>query len=64
MSNAHSKPVTSLPHRLEPWGMSGWTVRDFRDATEAAEFFQDYPQAAMPRWRRMDVVGGQLVLAR
>jgi hypothetical protein len=44
--------ITSLPHRLEPWGMTGWTVREFASASDAADFFCRYPAAAMPCWRR------------
>lgn len=58
------KTITALPHRLESFGMVGWTVRQFANATEAAHFFKTYPECAMPCWKRMDVVGGELVLAR
>lgn len=56
--------ITCLPHRLEPWGMVGWTVREFASASDAADFFRRYPAAAMPCWRRMEVIDGQLVLVR
>lgn len=54
--------VTRLPHRLEPFGGIGWTVREFADAGEAAAWFTRYRQAAMPCWRRMVVVDGRLTL--
>lgn len=56
--------ITCLPHRLEPWGMVGWTVREFASASDAADFFERYPAAAMPCWRRLEVIDGQLVLVR
>lgn len=58
------RPVNCLPHRLEPWGLTGWTVREFASAEDAAEFFLRHPDAAMPCWRRMEVIDGQLVLVR
>lgn len=56
--------VTSLPHRLEYFGMTGWTVREFSDAHAAAQWFQTYQCAAMPCWKRMEVIDGELFLVR
>ena len=53
----------NLPYRLEPFGMIGWTVSTMT-ATEAALFVQTHPSAAMPCWKRFDVIGGRLVLVR
>jgi len=64
MTTDKTAAITRLPHRLEPWGMTGWTVREFASASDAADFFERYPAAAMPCWRRMAVIGGQLVLVR
>jgi hypothetical protein len=59
-----NEAVTRLPARLESFGMVGWTVFEFDTATLAAEWFTANPRAAMPCWKRMDVVGGELRLAR
>lgn len=58
------KLVTKVPARLEPFGQTGWTVFGFATATEAAAWVASNPRAAMPCWRRFDVVDGDLVLAR
>lgn len=39
---------------------AGWTVGHFTDARAAARFVQAHPTAAMPCWRRFDVVDGEL----
>ena len=57
-------PVTRLPYRLEPFGGIGWTVAEFATAGAAAEWFSNNRHAAMPCWRRMEVVDGQLMLVR
>jgi hypothetical protein len=56
--------VTKLPYRLEPFGDKGWTVSEFKSAKEAADFFQAYQSAAMPCWKRMGVINGELTLVR
>jgi len=65
--------VTSLPTRLDfdgrggmkpGRGSAGWTVYQFGSAVEAAEFFATHQHAAMPCWKRMDVVDGALVQVR
>lgn len=58
------KTQTQVPHRMEPFGDTGWTVTTFATAQEAADFVQANPRAAMPCWRRFDEVNGELVLAR
>ncbi len=64
----------TIPYRLEAFpGMgNGWTSTEFDNATpkgesgrtDAAWFFETYKSAAMPCWRRFDVVDGRLVQAR
>lgn len=63
-ANMTTKKVTAVPARLEPFGDVGWTVFCFKSAGAAAAWVVANPQAAMPCWRRFDVVGGELVLAR
>lgn len=65
MTNTTSNTeVTRLPHRMEPFGGRGWTVREFSTANDAAEWFMANRDAAMPCWRRMEVVSGALVVVR
>ena len=64
MHTSRPTPVTSLPHRFEKFGHIGWTVRGFATPQDAAAFFTAHPDAAMPCWRRMDVIDGQLMLVR
>jgi len=54
--------ISKLPHRMEPFGAVGWTVREFTNAKEAAAWFAAHQDAAMPCWRRMAVVGDELRL--
>lgn len=62
----------ALPYRLEPFRGIGYTVADFDNVTpegasgrtRAAWFFETYKSAAMPCWRRLDVVDGRLVQVR
>lgn len=58
------KLQTQVPYRLEPFGGAGWSVALFASAELAAGFVQAHPQAAMPCWRRFDVIAGALVLVR
>jgi len=55
MSNA-TKLITRVPARTEPFGGIGWTVYEFSDATEAAEWTRKHPQAEMPCWRRYTIL--------
>ena len=64
MKTTTTNLVTKLPFRCEPFGENGWTVGEFKSAKEAADFFQAYPNAAMPCWKRMDVINGELTLVR
>lgn len=66
-------PVTRLGTRLDfdgkggtviGRGTAGWTMLEFSTAREAAEFFVAHQHAAMPCWKRMEVVGGELVQVR
>jgi hypothetical protein len=57
------KPQTAVPHRMEPFGAVGWTVSMFPTAHDAAAFVLAHPQAAMPCWKRVDIINGALVLA-
>jgi len=59
-----SKKVTAVPARTEPFGGIGWTVYEFANATEAAAWVRLYPQAAMPCWKRWDVIDGELLEVR
>lgn len=52
-----------LPYRLECFGQTGWTVATFT-ARDAAVFVLANPQAAMPCWRRFDIVNGELIQTR
>lgn len=52
-----------LPYRLEPFGHKGWTVTEFT-AVEAATFVKRNPAAAMPCWKRFEIIGGALVQVR
>lgn len=52
-----------LPYRLEPFGMTGWTVVTMT-ATAAAAFVRTHAAAAMPCWKRFDIVNDRLVLTR
>jgi hypothetical protein len=63
-TNNTNKTVTSLPHRMEPFGEVGWTVTQFATAEDAAAFFLAHRDAAMPCWHRMEVVGGELAVVR
>ena len=36
----------------------GWTVISFPTVAAAREFMANYPQAAMPCWKRSDLFGG------
>jgi hypothetical protein len=73
MNRTAPKLVTSLPTLLD-WdgrggmkpgrGGAGWTVYQFVSAVEAAEFFEAHQHCAMPCWKRMDVIDGQLVQVR
>jgi hypothetical protein len=57
--------VTKVPGRCEPVsGDNGWTVYEFATAVEAADFVRAYPQAAMPCWKRWEIVDGQLTQVR
>jgi hypothetical protein len=51
-------PVTKVPFRLEPFGTTGWTVFEAVDAYEAAVFVRRNPAAAMPCWKRWEIVDG------
>jgi hypothetical protein len=55
--------MINLPYRLEPFGMTGWTVSAM-SAEAAAQFVTNHPAAAMPCWKRFDVVAGRLVQTR
>ncbi|WP_411887388.1 hypothetical protein [Hydrocarboniphaga effusa] len=55
--------MVDLPYRLEKFGANGWTVSRMT-AAEAARFVTAHPDAAMPCWRRFDVIDGALVLVR
>lgn len=61
--------VLALPYRLEAvpdpvLGKIGIAVGTFVSAKAAADFFQRYPQAATPCWKRMEVIDGELVQVR
>lgn len=71
--DANETLVTKLPTRIDHDGKggtvvgrgnAGWTMMEFSDASEAAEFFRTHQFAAMPCWRRMEVVGGELMMVR
>lgn len=53
----------SLPYRLEPFGLTGWTVVSM-STEDAANFVRANPSAAMPCWKRFDVIEGCLVQVR
>lgn len=53
----------NLPYRLEPFGLNGWTVVSM-SAEVAANFVRNNPAAAMPCWKRFDVIEGRLVQVR
>jgi len=59
-----TKPVTQVPSRIAGNPQSGWTVYSFQTAMEAAAFVQQYPECAMPCWKRFDVVNGELLQTR
>lgn len=63
-SSFKPSPVTKLPYRLEAFGGIGWTVTEFKTAADAAAFFTAHRNAEMPCWRRMDIINGELILAR
>lgn len=48
--------VTRIPHRLEPFGIKGWTVFEAADPYEAAQFVMGHPDAAMPCWLRFRTI--------
>ena len=56
--------VTQVPHRMECFGQTGWTVTTFATARDAAAFVSSNGAAATPCWKRFDIVNGELVLAR
>ena len=53
----------TLPYRLEPFGGRGYTA-SVMSAKDAAEFVTANPQAAMPCWKRFDIIGGLLIQTR
>lgn len=55
--------MINLPYRLEPFGQIGWTVARMT-AEAAAEFVRTNGAAAMPCWKRFDVIDGRLVQVR
>lgn len=55
--------MIQLPYRLECFGQTGWTVGAFTPK-EAAAFMLNHPQAAMPCWRRFDIIAGEAVVVR
>jgi hypothetical protein len=62
--NTTTKTVSKVPSRTEPFGGIGWTVYEFANAREAADFVRSYPQAAMPCWKRFEVIDGDLIQVR
>ncbi len=38
------------------FGDAGWTVVECADRAEAARIRREYPQAAMPAWKRFDEI--------
>lgn len=64
MDKTTTKPKFELPARLEPFGGIGWTICEFADARAAAAFVVAHPSAAMPCWRRFDIVDGALMVVR
>jgi hypothetical protein len=52
-----------LPYRLEPFGGIGWTVTAMTPE-DAAKFVTRYPSAAMPCWKRLDIIDGRLCQTR
>lgn len=68
--NQIGREVTRIPHRLEPFTdaagkpLAGWTVSEFRTPNDAAVWFLLNQHAAMPCWRRMDVIDGRLIVVR
>lgn len=61
-----AKPVkvTTVPARLESFGQTGWTVFTFATPADAGAWVQANPQAAMPCWRRCEVIDGELTQVR
>ena len=59
-----NEKVLRVPSRTEPFGGIGWTVYEFATAREAAEFVRGFPQAAMPCWKRFEIIGGELIQVR
>jgi len=57
-------PVTKVPSRIANNPASGWTVYEFSTAEDAALFVAQYPQCAMPCWKRFEVQGGALMQVR
>lgn len=60
----NATPVTKVPARIAENPTSGWTVYEFKTATEAAEFVAGYPECAMPCWKRFETVNGALMQVR
>jgi len=56
--------VTTIPHRLEPFGRAGWTVVGFADSRAAAAWYAAHRNAAMPCWKRWEVIDGCLMQVR
>ena len=48
-----------VPHRLEPFGRTGWTIAEFPSLAEARAWARENRNAAMPCWKRADQWGGQ-----
>lgn len=70
-----SREVTKVPylidghHTLSPATRDhgrgfGWSVASFKSSEDAARFVQNYPNAAMPCWRRFEVIEGKLIIVR
>lgn len=59
-----AEKVTQVPARLEPFGGIGWTIFEFSSAHEAAEWVSRYRSAAMPCWKRFEIIDGELLQVR
>jgi hypothetical protein len=65
MKTTNHIPVTKVPALLAPLKMgSGWTVFEFATAKDAADWVASYPAAAMPCWKRCEIIAGELMQVR
>ena len=57
-------PVTTVPSRVVEHPDRAWTIYEFANPTDAADFVAAHPECAMPCWQRFETINGALMQVR